>query len=111
MNYKILVVDDMIESLQVMVNFIQRSNPEYTIYQSNSSKQALKIIRQTLPDLIITDWDMPELDGIELIRELKADDNTKDIPVIMATGVMLTSDNLKKALETHERNTQIVLPN
>jgi len=99
MKYKILVVDDMIESLQVIVNFIQRSNPEYTIYQSNSSVEALKIASKTCPDLIITDWDMPVMDGIELIRKLKNDDRTKDIPIIMATGVMLTSDNLKLALE------------
>lgn len=99
MKYKILVVDDMIESLQVIVNFIQRSNPEYTIYQSNSSVEALKIASKTLPDLIITDWDMPVMDGIGLIRKLKQEDLTKDIPIIMATGVMLTSDNLKLALE------------
>jgi len=99
MKYKILVVDDMIESLQVIVNFIQRSNPEYTIFQSNSSVEALKIASKTLPDLIITDWDMPVMDGIELIRKLKKNDQTKDIPIIMATGVMLTSDSLKRALE------------
>ncbi|MBI9064744.1 MAG: response regulator [Marinilabiliaceae bacterium] len=99
MKYKILVVDDMIESLQVIVNFIQRSNPEYTIYQSNSSVAALKIASKTLPDVIITDWDMPVMDGIELIRKLKQENRTKDIPIIMATGVMLTSDNLKLALE------------
>lgn len=99
MKYKILVVDDSIESLQVIVNFIQRSNPDYTIYQSKSSIEAVKIAQKTLPDLIITDWDMPEMDGIELISVLKADEKTKDIPIIMATGVMITSDNLKLALE------------
>lgn len=98
-NYKILIVDDLVDSLKVIVLHLQRSNPEYTLYQSNSSVKAIEIAQKVLPDLIITDWDMPEINGIELIRQLKGIESTKDIPFVVASGVMITSDNLKIALE------------
>ena len=96
---KILIVDDLIESLKIIVNHLQLTNPEYTLYQSNSSLKAIEIAQKVLPDLIITDWDMPEFNGIELIRKLKGIESTKNIPLIVATGIMITSDNLKIALE------------
>lgn len=97
--YKILIVDDLIESLKVIVLHLQRSNPEYTLYQSNSSTKAIEIAQKVLPDLIITDWDMPEINGIEMMKTLKGIESTKDIPFVVASGVMITSVNLKIALE------------
>lgn len=97
--YKILIVDDLIESLKVIVLHLQRSNPEYTLYQSNSSTKAIEIAKKMLPDLIITDWDMPEINGIEFMKTLKSLELTKDIPFVVASGVMITSENLKIALE------------
>lgn len=96
---KILIVDDSVESLKFIVFSLQRSNPEYTIHQSSSSVKAIEIAQKVQPDLIITDWDMPELNGIDLIRKLKAIDTTKDIPFVVASGVMINSANLKIALE------------
>lgn len=98
-NYKILIVDDLVESLKVIVLHLQRSNPEYSLFQSNSSVKAIEIAQKVLPDLIITDWDMPEINGIELIRTLKGIESTKNIPFVVASGVMITSNNLKVALE------------
>ncbi|NVO10953.1 MAG: response regulator [Bacteroidales bacterium] len=96
---KILVVDDDIESLKVIVLQLQRSNPEFKLFQSNSSVKAISIAQKILPDLIITDWDMPEINGIEFIRNLKNNESTKTIPFVVASGVMVTSENLKIALE------------
>ncbi len=98
-NYKILIVDDLIESLKVIVLHLQRSNPEYTLYQSNSCTKAIEIAQKVLPDLIITDWDMPEINGIQMMKAIKAIEPTKDIPFVVASGVMITSENLKIALE------------
>jgi len=97
--FKILIVDDQIESLKVLVLHLQRTNPEYTIYQTNSSTKAIEIATKVLPDIIITDWEMPQINGIELIRHLKGVELTKNIPFIVASGVMITSDSLKLALE------------
>lgn len=98
-NYKILIVDDLIESLKIIVLHLQRSNPEYTLYQSNSSVKAVEIAQKVIPDLIITDWDMPEINGIEFMKTVKRIESTKDIPFVVASGVMITSENLKIALD------------
>jgi len=97
--FSILIVDDSIESLKLIVFYLKHSNPEYTLYQSSSSVKAIEMAQKVLPDLIITDWDMPEITGIELIRRLKSINSTKDIPFVVASGVMITAENLKIALE------------
>lgn len=97
--YKILLVDDHVDSLTVTVNYLRSSGMEVTIFQTKSSVRALEIATSVQPDVIITDWDMPEMDGIELVKQLKQIPHLADIPVIMATGVMLTSQNLKLALD------------
>lgn len=98
-NYKILIVDDSISNLKTMVSIFKNHESHYHTLQTNKPKEALVIARQTQPDLIISDWDMPHLSGLELIRQIKSKDSTKDIPVIMATGVMVNTDHLKIALE------------
>jgi len=97
--YKILVVNDNIDSLRTIVDHVEYSNQHYKVLQSISAPLALEIAINKLPDLIITDWDMPGMNGIELIRELKRHEATKDIPIIMATAVMTTPENLKTALD------------
>lgn len=97
--HKILVVDDQPENLEVLVEVVEMTNPNYEVLQALNSKTALIIARGEIPDLIITDWEMPEMDGIELIKALKADELTKDIPIIMCTGIMTSSENLSTALK------------
>lgn len=98
-NYKILVIDDLVENLKTIVTIFEAQRPEYIIFQTNNAKSALSIISQNKPDLVITDWDMPGMNGLEFIIELKKRNEFKDIPVIMASGVNLSSDDLKTALD------------
>jgi signal transduction histidine kinase len=56
------------------------------------------VARKFIPDIIICDWEMPVMNGIDAIKNLKQDDLTKDIPIIMATGVMTSPENLNTAL-------------
>ena len=97
-NEKILIVDDNPHIINKIVEILSENNSDYTIYQANNGDIAYKIAEAKLPDLIVTDWDMPVLNGIELIKKLKENTKTKEIPVIMATAVMLTSEDLKSAL-------------
>ncbi|MBL8111799.1 MAG: diguanylate cyclase [Acidobacteria bacterium] len=97
---KVLIVDDESTNLQVIARaFEAMPDRPYEVLQTLSPVQALSIARTEQPDLIITDWDMPGVDGIELIRRLKADPATRDVLVIMCTGVMTTSRNLEAALD------------
>lgn len=97
-NYRILIIDDLADNLKAMVSIFQKHEPDYHTLQTNSPLKALDIASQSLPDLIICDWEMPELSGIDFISQLKNNKLTKDIPVIMATAVMLNTNHLKIAL-------------
>lgn len=94
---KILVVDDEPDSLRLIINMLLELNPEFSIYQVNSAVNAMQIVLNRKPDLIITDWNMPTKSGIDLIADLKNTDSTKDIPVIVVTGFMLETEDLKTA--------------
>lgn len=96
----LLIVDDESPNLEIMVESLSRSGSDYRVYQANGGALALQIARKRLPDLIITDWDMPGMSGLELIRALKADPATAEIPVIMCSGVMTSAENLRLALDT-----------
>lgn len=96
---KVLIVDDDAATLEVMARaFEAMEDRPYEILQTLSPRRALEIAVAEQPDLIITDWDMPDLDGIAMIESLKESVATRDILVIMCTGVMTTSENLQTAL-------------
>jgi len=97
--YKILVVNDDICSLQTIVAYVEESSSNYIVFQALNGLTGLKIAIDKQPDLIIADWDMPGMDGITYIKELKKTEETKDIPIIMATAVMTDSEHLKIALD------------
>jgi DNA-binding response OmpR family regulator/DNA-binding CsgD family transcriptional regulator len=99
MSFKILIVDDAIDNLQVIVQYLEASDFDCEILQALNAKVAFNIAEKELPDLVITDWDMPVINGIEFIQMLEENEATKNITVIMCTGVMTTSQNLKTALE------------
>ncbi len=96
---KILIVDDSLDNLQIIYSIIDEYLPKYKILQTNNPHNVLHIANTAEPNLIITDWDMPKLSGIELIELLKNNQKTKNIPIIMVTGVMLTTENLRIALD------------
>jgi len=96
---KILLVDDDPHVINRIVDILSKEKTSYDFYQANNGDVAYRIAENKIPDLIITDWDMPFVNGIELIKKLKENSSVKEIPVIMATAVMQTSKDLKCALE------------
>jgi len=97
MSYKILIIDDEPLNIDVIISGLLEKN--YNLLIAANGKSGCEIALKNLPNLIIMDWEMPDMNGIEAIQLLKANEKTKKIPIIMATGVMLTSENLKTALE------------
>ncbi len=93
----ILIVDDVQGNLQILGNILSSKGHRST--PATSGMHALKIIEKKLPDLILLDIMMPEMDGFELCRQLKNRDDTKDIPVIFISALTDTSDKVK-AFET-----------
>ncbi|MEL7835281.1 two-component regulator propeller domain-containing protein [Fodinibius sp. Rm-B-1B1-1] len=69
--------------------------PDYTILEASDGKQGLAAVRKQLPDLVICDVMMPEMDGFELSRALKEDPMTKGIPLIFVTAMADKQGELK----------------
>ena len=82
---EILVVDHTSANLKLISDFLGESGFEVRI--AKSGVHALKILEKASPDLILLDIMMPEMDGFEICRRLKASEKTKDIPVIFMTAV------------------------
>jgi len=97
--HKILIVDDQTEHLEAIVNIIENDTNSYRVLQAFDGLTAIKIAEKEIPDLIITDWEMPGMNGIELIKLLKSKEEIQDIPIIMCTGVMTKSENLATSLK------------
>ena len=81
---KILVVDDQPANLAVLRGVLEAA--DYKIFLAPSGKVALKSAARALPDLILLDLMMPEMDGFEVCRRLKANPETRHIPVIFITA-------------------------
>ena len=97
--YKILTIDDEPEIINSIIDMMEQEHSNYIFYRALSGAEGIDVAERFLPDLIITDWEMPGMSGIELIKNLKSNSLTSDIPVVMLTGVMISSEHLKTALE------------
>ena len=80
----VLIVDDNPLNLQVLGNTLRKNG--YKLAAAKSGPEALDILQKKLPDLILLDIMMPEMDGYEVCKKLKEDENTKKIPVIFLTA-------------------------
>jgi two-component system, sensor histidine kinase and response regulator len=81
----ILVVDDTPANLLLLTRILSKQN--YQVCPASSGEQALAAAKKELPDLILLDIMMPEMDGYEVCRRLKADEQTRDIPVIFISAL------------------------
>ncbi len=93
---KILIVDDEKLVVQALTQKLQEAG--FSTDAAYDGEEALSKVNQAKPDLILLDIIMPKLDGISMLKRLKADEKTKDIPVIILTN--LYSD--KKVVEALE---------
>ena len=77
-------MDDVVQNIEVLLQTLKQKN--YQLSFSNNGVKALELAPKFLPDLILLDVMMPEMDGIETCRRLKADEATRDIPIIFITA-------------------------
>ncbi len=93
----ILIVDDTPKNIQMAMNILK--NEGYKMLFAQSGQKAFDIIKTNDIDLILLDVMMPELNGFEVCKILKKDENTKDIPVVFLSGKDSTED-IEEAYET-----------
>lgn len=81
---QILIVEDEL-AIREMLKFAFH-NSDYQLCEASDAEQALVEIAENRPDIILLDWMLPGISGLELAKRLKSDVNTKDIPIIMLTA-------------------------
>lgn len=91
---RILYVEDMVANLQLVEEILKR-RPDVALIPSMLGGLALDLARQHQPDLVLLDLHLPDMDGVEVMRQLQADDATRHIPVIV-----LSADATKRQLES-----------
>jgi putative two-component system response regulator len=93
---KILIVDDTPKNIQVAMHMLK--NEGYKMFYAKNATMALTLVKEKEFDLILLDIMMPQIDGFETCKALKADDKTAHIPVIFLSGKE-SQDDIKKAYE------------
>lgn len=91
---KVLVVDDEIHIVQVVA--IKLRNNGFEVLTAENGQQALEIATAQKPDIIVTDFQMPVMTGMELIKELRKRSDTSGIGIIMLTARGFSIDDEQK---------------
>jgi signal transduction histidine kinase/DNA-binding response OmpR family regulator/CHASE3 domain sensor protein len=86
----VLIVDDNVEFSLVMKELIEQDG--YTVKAAHDGEQALAIVRESRPAIIFLDLVMPGMDGFEVVKRLKQNDESADIPVVILSGKALSSN-------------------
>jgi CheY-like chemotaxis protein len=86
----LLIVDDNEVSRYIVRELLDR--PWLEVREANNGSEALRLIAQAVPDAIILDLLMPDMGGMEVLRRLRADSVTKNLPVLIYTSKTLTDD-------------------
>ncbi|MGM0509286.1 MAG: diguanylate cyclase, partial [Fusobacteriota bacterium] len=81
---RVLIIDDNNENIKVAANIIK--DKDNIVWASIDPEEGLKIAKKKQPDLILLDIQMPKINGFEVCKNLKNDDNTRDIPIIFMTA-------------------------
>jgi PleD family two-component response regulator len=91
--YEILIVDDNSDNLRFLKLTLEKRG--YLVRAASDGPLALQSVSAKLPDLILLDVKMPEMDGYEVCRRLKSDDRSREVPVIYISALNETIDKVK----------------
>lgn len=87
---KILLVDDEVDFVEVLSTRLEANG--FEVLPAYDGEEALEKVKEYKPDMIILDIMMPKINGFDVCRKLKLDQNYKDIPIIMLTAKFQASD-------------------
>ena len=86
----ILIVEDNELNLKLLVDVLEHHG--YSIFSTRLGEVAVELARQHRPDLILMDIQLPDISGIEAMRRLKADEQTRTIPIVAVTAFAMSGD-------------------
>jgi len=84
-NMKILIVDDFSTMRRIIKNILKQLGFE-RIEEAEDGEQAYNKLQNDSFDFVITDWNMPNLDGLGLLKKVRGDKRLKDLPILMVTA-------------------------
>jgi two-component system chemotaxis response regulator CheY len=84
-NMRILVVDDFPTMRRIVINLLKQLGFS-NVVEASDGKEALEKVRSDKIDLVVSDWNMPNMTGIDFLKELRADEKFKSLPFIMVTA-------------------------
>jgi two-component system chemotaxis response regulator CheY len=106
-NIKILIVDDFSTMRKIIRNILTQLGFK-NILEADDGTTALEILKKEKVDLIISDWNMPKMSGLELLKAVRSDENLKDVPFVMVTAEA-QKENILEAIK-YKVNQYIVKP-
>ena len=102
MNMTILIVDDYKTMLRIIENLLKQLGFK-NVQQATDGSMALRMMRDTNFGLVISDWNMEPMTGLQLLKEVRADEKLKNVPFIMVTAESKT-ENVVAAKEAGVNN-------
>ncbi len=96
--FKLLAADDNPSNLSLLLRYLQQE--EYQIYTASNGAETLEKLRAEPPDLLLLDVNMPEVDGFQVLEQMRADPALEHIPVIIITAARLDPVDMQYALNT-----------
>lgn len=93
--HRILVVDDEEDLAQCVENVLRARG--YAVVRADDGQAAIQRAKECQPDLILLDYELPEMDGLEVIAALRQDEQTRSIPVLLATAGRISLEDIEKA--------------
>jgi len=92
-NQVVITVDDSSTMRRIIKNTLQKIGFE-TVLEAANGVEALDVLAKNEVDIIVTDWNMPEMDGLTFVKTLRAKDEYKEIPILMVTTEAAKEDIL-----------------
>lgn len=101
-NMTVLVVDDFATMRRIISNVLKQLGFE-NILEAEDGTKALQVLETEKVDFVITDWNMPQMSGLDLLKAIRASEDKKDIPVLMVTAEAM-QENIMKAAQAGVNN-------
>ena len=92
----VLVVDDFATMRRIITNVLRQLGFEH-ILEAEDGTKALQILETEKVDFVITDWNMPQMSGLDLLKAIRASEDKKHIPVLMVTAEAMQENIIKAA--------------
>ena len=101
-NMKILTVDDFSTMRRIIRNMLRQLG--FTnILEAEDGAEALSLLQREKVDFVISDWNMPNMSGLDLLKAIRADENLKPLPVLLVTAEAL-KENVLEAVKAGVNN-------